>query len=75
MTLFDGSGAVVTAYTVTLAPSEWKQENRPFFNKGGRNNIDEGYARVVVLAGSGVEASASAVDAGTNDPTTLPALP
>ncbi len=75
VTLYDGSGAIVTAYTVTLAPSEWKQEARPFFNKGGRGNIDEGYARVDVLAGSGVEASASAIDAGTNDPTTLPALP
>ena len=75
VTLFDGNGALVTAYTVTLAPAQWKQESRPFFNKGGRNNIDEGYARIDVLAGSGVEASASAVDAGTNDPTTLPALP
>jgi len=75
VTLFDGSGAVVTAYTVVLAPGEWKQENRPYFNKAGRTNIDEGFARVDVLAGSGVEASASAVDAGTNDPMTLPALP
>ncbi len=75
VTLYDGTGAFIAAYTVTLAPSEWKQEARPFFNKGGRNNIDEGYARVDVLAGSGVEASASAIDAGTNDPTTLPALP
>jgi len=75
VTLYDGAGVFVAAYTVTLAPSEWKQEARPFFNKGGRNNIDEGYARIDVLAGSGVEASASAIDAGTNDPTTLPALP
>ena len=70
--LHDGSGALLATYTVDLAPGEWRQETRPFFTKAGRTAMDAGYAKVVVTAGYGVVATASVVDNGTNDPTTVP---
>ncbi|MCU0293555.1 MAG: PKD domain-containing protein, partial [Thermoanaerobaculaceae bacterium] len=33
--LLDGAGTKLGDYQVTLKPGEWKQENRPFFNKVG----------------------------------------
>jgi hypothetical protein len=74
VTLYDGAnGALVGSYTVTLAPGEWKQESQPYLKKFGRNNLEAGYARVNVTAGSGVIALASVVDnnASSNDPTTI----
>lgn len=70
--LFDGSGTRLGDYQVTLSPGEWKQENRPFFNKAGQSNLASGYARVKVTTGSGILASASVIDNTTNDPTTVP---
>ncbi|MGV8042572.1 MAG: hypothetical protein AB2L07_21825 [Thermoanaerobaculaceae bacterium] len=72
--LYDGAGIKVGSYQVTLGPGEYKQENRPFFNKAGQSNLDRAYARVLVTSGGGVIAVASVVDNRTNDPTTLPAL-
>jgi hypothetical protein len=72
--LFDGTGAQVGTYNVTLAAGEWKQENRPFFAKAGRNNLAAAYARVTVSTGSGVIASGSVVNNVTNDPTTIPMI-
>jgi hypothetical protein len=72
--LLDGAGVQVGTYQVTLQPGEYKQENRPFFNKAGLSNVPRGYARVLVTSGSGVIAVASVVSNATNDPTTLPAL-
>jgi hypothetical protein len=72
--LFDGGGSQLGQYTVNLNPGEYKQENRPFFTKAGLNSLAAGYARLTVVLGSGVIASASVVDNQTNDPTTMPAL-
>ncbi len=72
--LIDGAtGAQVGTYTVTLQPGDWKQESQPFLKKAGRNNIEAGYARVTVTAGSGVIAVASVIDnnVNSNDPTTI----
>jgi hypothetical protein len=73
--LFDGSnGAQVGTYQVTLQPGDWKQESQPFLKKFGRNNLEAGYARVSVTAGSGgVITVASVIDNNTNsnDPTTI----
>jgi PKD repeat protein len=68
--LHNGAGVVLAEYTVTLAPGQWRQENRPFFTKAGEDDLAAGYARVRVTAGSGVVALASVVDNLTNDPTT-----
>jgi len=72
--LIDGAtGAQVGSYTVTLQPGDWKQESQPFLKKAGKNNIEAGYARVSVTAGSGVVAVASVIDnnVNSNDPTTI----
>ncbi len=75
VTLFDAGGTPLTSYTVTLAPGEMKQDNRPFFAKAGKSNLTAGCARVVVNSGTGVVALASVVDNLTNDPTTISPLP
>jgi len=69
--LHDGSGVVLTSYTVSLALGENKQENRPFAMKAGQANMSRGWAKVTVNSGSGVIAYASIVDNITNDPTTV----
>ena len=71
VTLYGGAGQSLGSYSVTLAVGEMKQENRPFFNRGGQSNLAAGYARVRVTAGSGVVALASVIDNLTNDPTTI----
>jgi len=75
VTLHDGDGRQLASYTVDLDPGEWKQENRPFFTRGGRNDLAAGYAVVTVTAGAGVVATGSVVDNVTNDPTTVPMVP
>ena len=70
--LYDGAGGLLGTYVVDLAPGEWKQENRPFFTKAGQTAMDQGYAKVTVTSGYAVVATASVVDNGTNDPTTVP---
>ena len=72
--LHDGSGALLTTYTVTLAPGENRQENRPFAKKAAQSNMSRGWAKVTVNSGSGVIAYASVVDNITNDPTTVPMM-
>lgn len=74
VTLYGGAGTALTSYDVSLAPGEWKQANRPFRDKAGQTALAAGYAKVAVLTGSGVLASASVVDNTTNDPTTLAAV-
>ena len=73
VTLYSGAGTSLGSYSVTLAASEMKQENRPFFGRGGQSDLAAGYAKVAVTAGSGVVALASVVDNVTNDPTTIAA--
>ena len=75
VTMYNGAAADLGKYTVNLDPGEWKQENRPFFAKAAQTALDRGYARVKLSAGYGVIASASVVDNGTNDPTTVTMIP
>ncbi|MBK9065165.1 MAG: PKD domain-containing protein [Acidobacteria bacterium] len=70
--LLNGSGTKLADYQVALAPGEWKQENRPFQARAGQSDLGRGFARVSVLSGSGILASASVIDNVTNDPTNVP---
>jgi len=72
VTLYDGTGAQVTSFSVTILAGSNKQENQPFLNRGGRDDIDSGTAKVTVTAGSGVLIYGSVIDNLTGDPTTIP---
>jgi hypothetical protein len=72
LTLYDAEGNQLwQSGEIALAPGKWKQENRPFFNRAGRSDIDEGYATVKVVKGSGVQVYASVIDEVTNDAATV----
>jgi hypothetical protein len=70
--LYDGSGSEVERVNRIVDPRQIKQLNRPFEAIGGRTDIEAGYAVVTVLDGEEVVVYGSVVDAGTNDPTTIP---
>ncbi len=70
--LYDGNGTQVSAFSVTVPAGSNKQENQPFLNRGGRNDIDSGTAKVSVTAGSGILVYGSVIDNQTGDPTTIP---
>lgn len=70
--LYDGSGHTVTSFSVTLSAGANKQENQPFLERGGRNDILAGFAVVRVITGSGVQVYGSVIDNLSNDPTTIP---
>ena len=72
VTLYDGTGAQVTSFSVTIPAGSNKQENQPFLNRGGRNDIGSGTAKVSVTAGSGLLIYGSVIDNLTGDPTTIP---
>jgi hypothetical protein len=69
--LYDGAGALLASYPVSLVPGEWKQETQPFKNRAAQTQMARGYAKVRVVSGSGVVAYASVVDNATGDPTTI----
>jgi uncharacterized repeat protein (TIGR01451 family) len=69
--LFDGAGAKLTQYTVTLTVGGWAQVTQPFKTKAGQTAMDRGYAKFTVQTGSGVFGFASVLDNITNDPTTV----
>jgi CubicO group peptidase (beta-lactamase class C family) len=70
--LYDGAGTEVGRANRTVDPRRIKQLNRPFETIGGRTDIDPGYAVITVLDGEEIVVYGSVVDAGTNDPTTIP---
>ena len=70
--LFDGTGTEIARANRAVEPRQIKQLNRPFESIGGRTDIAVGYAVVTVLDGEEVVVYGSVVDAGTNDPTTIP---
>lgn len=70
--LYDDSGSEVARANKTIDPRQIKQLNRPFASIGGRTDINPGYAVVTILDGEEVVVYGSVVDAGTNDPTTIP---
>jgi len=70
--LYDGQGALLTTFERALNPGILVQENRPFFNRAHRTNIDRGYAIIKVVSGSAVLTYGSVIDNQTQDPTTIP---
>lgn len=74
VSLYNGDGARLAGYTVTLAPGEWKQQNKVFQTYAGRTDISSGFARVAVLGGTGVIVSSSVIDNATGDAVTNPWL-
>jgi hypothetical protein len=71
VTLLDADGTELVVFSVDLEPGIWLQENRPFFKRAGRSDIDAGWARIEVTTGSGVLVYASVIDSVTGDATTV----
>ena len=69
--LYNGSGTRVAVKTISLAPHQWTQANKPFATWAGLHNIPGGTAKIKVTQGSGVVAYGSVIDNITNDPTTI----
>ena len=69
--LFNGTGSLFTTYTVTLTPGEWHQDTEPFKNIAGHSDVDSGYARIRVTAGTGIWPVGSVVSNITNGPNTV----
>jgi len=65
-------GREVHVFTLDLEPGELIQDLEPFLRRAGRPDLGWGLARVEVMTGSGVVASASVIDSRTNDATTVP---
>jgi hypothetical protein len=72
VTLYDTYGTQLTSYTLSIASGKVVQDVEPFKQKANRPDVGWGFATVNVLSGSNVLASASVVDANTNDATTIP---
>ena len=72
VTLFDSTGAEVTSFEITIEAGMNAQENQPYSNLGGRDDITAGYASVQVVSGTGVLIYASVIDNLTGDPMAIP---
>jgi hypothetical protein len=72
ITLYDTDGIQLTNYTLSVDSGKVVQDVEPFVQKANRPDVGWGFATVNVLSGSNILASASVVDAKTNDPTTIP---
>jgi hypothetical protein len=72
LVLHDGSGAEVARFNRRVEARQVRQLNQPFLTQGGRSDLGAGYAVLEVLDGEEIVAYGSVVDAGTNDPTTIP---
>ena len=72
VTLFDGTGAEVASFEVTIEAGMNVQENQPYSNLGGRDDITAGYASVKVVSGTGVLVYATVIDNLTGDPMAIP---
>jgi hypothetical protein len=71
VSLMNGAGVELARYDVDLAAGEWRQDNRPFFERADQTDLQAGWARVEVVTGAGVVAYGSVVSNITNDPTTM----
>jgi len=69
--LYDSLGVELTVFVLNLDPMELIQDSEPFLNRANRPHLGWGYAKVTVVSGFGVLASASVVDSVTNDATTV----
>jgi hypothetical protein len=72
VTLYDSSGTVLTTYDLAVAAGKVLQDIEPFAARADKPDLGWGFATVRVLSGSNVLASASVIDATTNDATTIP---
>lgn len=72
ITLFDATGAELVSFEGELDAGQWRQENQPFWQQAGLQDLDAGSARVSVISGGPVVAYASVIDNKTNDATTIP---
>ena len=70
--LLDDQGVEVTSYSMTIDPGVNRQDNQPYLERGGRNDIRGGTAIVTVTSGSGVLVYGSVIDQLTGDATTIP---
>jgi len=70
--LHDSAGTEIDTFTVAIEAGLNSQENQPFLNRGGRDDVTGGYASVRVLSGGGVIVYGSVIDNMTNDPVTIP---
>ena len=74
LALYDGQGNLLwsgNAESGAIAAGGFIQYLKPFQKYAGRNNIEHGYAKVTVNAGSGIIVWASVVDEASGDPTTI----
>jgi M6 family metalloprotease-like protein len=74
LALYDGQGNPLwsgNAESSAIASGGFIQYLKPFQKYGGRNDLENAYARVTVNSGSGIIVWASVVDEATGDPTTI----
>lgn len=74
VSLFTSGGFWLMTFPVFIQPGEAHLELEPFWNRRVRNDIACGCVRIEVIAGSGILASASMIDEGTNDAITVPMM-
>jgi hypothetical protein len=72
VSLFTAGGFWLMTFPVFIQPGEAHLELEPFWKRRARNDISCGCVRIEVVAGSGILASASMIDEGTNDAITVP---
>jgi hypothetical protein len=71
--LYDNAGALLHTYNLAVPAGQVVQDLTPFATRAGKPEVGWGFATVKVVAGFNINASASVIDAGTNDPVTIPA--
>lgn len=73
VTLYGTDGVQLVGFDLgPIEPGEVVQELAPLVDRAGRPDIGWAMAKVEVVSGNGVLASASVIDSRTNDPTTIP---
>jgi len=73
VTLYDNGGNALTTYNLDIPAGQVIQDLKPFEVRAMMPDVGWGFASVKVLSGTNVLASASVVDAVTNDPSYVPA--
>lgn len=65
------SGERMATLALDLSPGEARHLTRVFRGHGGTSDLEHAFATVRVLSGSGILASASLIDSGSGEPTTI----
>ncbi len=71
VSLYQTDATELVSYQKSIEPGQLYQETEPFVNRAGQANLGWGFAKISVIAGHGVLASASVIDSVTNDATTI----